>query len=145
MYKTAKPPAGIFTLCDDKSDPNKVVKWEDFFTEVEQAHAKNKLIYKKDTANKKRDTFTVFHSAQNVSYDIKEFTERNCDSIPESVEKGMDETTEIIQNIYKVRLEAPPPNEEVVPVKRGAKAKTIWSKFGTGITDLMEELGEPLI
>ena len=57
----------------------------------------------------------------------------------------MDNCSEIITNIYRIRLTKPEDGEEEPAPKGGKKAKTIWSKFGVGIKDLMDELGEPLI
>ena len=135
------PKPGIFTTIDDKAMQSRPTKWEDIFEEIDGNHkappkTPNPVYFK--TA-KKRDEFTINHSAQKVSYDIKEFRDRDVDFIPEGLENTMcDKTGPLISNIYQGKVNA---DEEV---KRD-KAKTIWVKFGRQMDDLMNELGEPLI
>lgn len=74
-----------------------------------------------------------------MSYDIKEFRDRDVDFIPLGLESAMcNKTGELISNIYQGKISA---DEE----KKVDKAKTIWVKFGRQMDDLMNELGEPLI
>ena len=63
MFAKNPPPAGIFTICDDKSTQPKETKWQDFFLEVDNAHKASVKVYLKDKKNKKGDTFTINHSA----------------------------------------------------------------------------------
>ena len=65
----------------------------------------------------------IFHSAQNVTYDIREFRDRNIDNIPQGLEMSMsNNTAELIKNIYLGRLNS---DEEA----KVDKASTIWKKF----------------
>ena len=85
---------------------------------MDKAHKVHKKVYYKTA--KKRDEFSIVHSAQTVSYDIKEFRERDVDSIPIGLEMAMsNKTGELISNIYQGKLNA---SEE----KKLDKAKTIW-------------------
>lgn len=54
---------------------------------MEKNHGKNTKCYLHDKKNK--DGFTIYHSAQNVFYDMKEFVERNVDCIPNDYEDAM--------------------------------------------------------
>ena len=97
------PKPGIFTTIDDKAMQSRPTKWEDIFEEIDGNHkappkTPNPVYFK--TA-KKRDEFTINHSAQKVSYDIKEFRDRDVDFIPEGLENTMcDKTGPLISNIY---------------------------------------------
>lgn len=55
--------------------------------ELEKNHGKNTKCYLHDKKNK--DGFTIYHSAQNVFYDMKEFVERNVDCIPNDYDDAM--------------------------------------------------------
>ena len=59
---------------------------------------------------------------------MREFGERNVDSIPDGLETSMqDETDEGVQMIYKQCLDL----SQYKPASTaGGRAKTIWSKFG---------------
>mmetsp|Transcript_3877 Transcript_3877/g.4533 ORF Transcript_3877/g.4533 Transcript_3877/m.4533 type:complete len:160 (+) Transcript_3877:1751-2230(+) len=121
--KFAKPPEqGIFLMIDDKAIAKNPTKWEDIFLEIDNKHkALKKVFYK---TPKKRDEFSIVHSAQIVSYDIKEFRERDVDMIPIGLETAMcQKTGELISNIYQGKINT---DEE----KKLDKAKTIWQKFG---------------
>ena len=143
--KFAKPPpTGVFTFIDDKamqSLSGSAAKWEDIFDEIDRNHKDMKKVYYKTPKIKTRDEFSIVHSAQIVSYDIKEFRERNIDSIPLGLENSMCEKTEtLISNIYQGKT-----GDDGEEEKKADKAKTIWKKFGIQMDDLMGELGEPLI
>lgn len=69
-----KPTAGIFTLTDDFCTQvlsGREVKYEDVAAQFEVNHGKTTKIYVHD--RKTRCGFLIHHSAQDVSYDMKEF------------------------------------------------------------------------
>ena len=134
----AEPPGtGIFTHLDDVCQTGRPVKWEEIADAVETTHKKSN-VFRRD--KKVRFNFFVSHSAQEVKYDMKEFSERNMDFIPAGLENAMCTQTDVhIQRIYKQIVND---DEEL---KSQAPSKTIWSKFTNHMTDLMEELAEPLL
>lgn len=80
------PGIGIFTHLDDVCQTGRPVKWEEIADAIENTHKKNK-VYTRD--KKARFFFSVSHSAQEVKYDMKEFSERNMDFIPAGLENAM--------------------------------------------------------
>ena len=89
--KYATPPGvGIFTMVDDKCTSvlqGREIGWKEVADELEKNHGKNAKCYLHDKKNK--DGFTIYHSAQNVFYDMKEFVERNVDCIPNDYDDAM--------------------------------------------------------
>lgn len=121
-----KPTAGIFTLTDDFCTQvlsGREVKYEDVAAQFDVNHGKNTKIY---LHNKKtRCGFKIYHSAQNVDYDMKEFVQRNVDCIPAEYEDLMcKETDEYVQCIYQMVVSL-----DAVGATSGKKLKTIWGKF----------------
>lgn len=135
-----KPTAGIFTLTDDFCTQvlsGREVKYEDVAAQFEVNHGKTVKIYKHN--KKTRCGFEIYHSAQTVAYDMKEFVQRNVDCIPAEYEDLMcKETDEYVQCIYQMVVSL-----DAVGAASGKKLKTIWGKFDLQMNDLMDELAEP--
>ena len=136
---TKEPSAGLFTIIDNTcKNVNAEKKWEEILFEIEEGHKKNKEVFNQPSI-KEKFKFKIYHSAQDVIYDLREFRDRNIDNIPLGLELSMTNNThELIRNIYCGRLNSA---EET----KVDKASTIWKKFNRQMDDLMMELAEPLI
>ena len=90
-YKGLKlpDPDGLFTVTEDFSNQKRDVKWEELEEKIQTAHKANKAVYSKTKNLRDKHKFIVYHSAQAVTYDIKEFRDRNIDFIPQGLENSM--------------------------------------------------------
>lgn len=91
---------------------------------LDSVHSKNPTkIYVHD--RKTRQGFLIHHSAQDVSYDMREFVERNIDCIPDAYEECMTQQTDtLVQCIYQMV-----DSLDNLTKSDGKKLKTIWGKF----------------
>lgn len=77
----------------------RAVKWESVADTFDKNHGKSAKVYVHN--RKVRSSFLIHHSAQDVSYDLQEFVERNIDKIPDEYEDAMiKEADELVQCIY---------------------------------------------
>ena len=77
-----KEPEGIFTITEDFSNQKRDVVWTEIEEKIQAAHKNNKKVYSKTKNLRDKHKFIVFHSAQDVTYDLKQFRDRNIDYIP---------------------------------------------------------------
>lgn len=110
-------------------------------------HGKNIKFQHNFLKDKKRDKFTIVHSAKEVKYDVKSFIEKNVDAISSSLSGIVTRKSEehigwiYSQYVSKLNLDS----EDESPKSKGSNLKTIWSKFSVQMRNLMEELAEPLL
>ena len=68
---------GIFTIVDDQCKQKNLKPAEEVMDEIHKVHKDNKRVYLKKISD--RNQFTVMHSAQDVRYEMSEFTMRHKD------------------------------------------------------------------
>lgn len=68
---------GIFTIVDDQCKQKNLKPAEEVMDEIHKVHKDLKRVYLKKISD--RNQFTVMHSAQDVRYEMSEFTMRNKD------------------------------------------------------------------
>jgi len=77
---------GICTLVDDCSKQKPRPKFEGLLGTIQKDHGQNPKLEIDFMKDKKRDKFTIIHSAKEVKYDIKSFIVKNVDAISPSLE-----------------------------------------------------------
>jgi len=138
---------GIFTVVDDCSKQQPRPTFDYLMGIIKKDHDKNPKLEINFMKDKKRDKFTIIHSAKEVKYDIKSFIVKNVDSISPSLEgiverKSDDQISMIYCNVVP-GIQAEESDES--PRSKKANLKTIWSKFSVQMKNLMLELAEPLL
>lgn len=138
---------GILTIVNDCSKQQPRPTFENLMDAVIKDHGKNPKLQYNFSKDKKRDKFTIIHSAKEVKYDIKSFITKNVDSISSSLEgivaKKSDEQIGWIYSNYIPEIAKDDSDES--PTTKKATLKTIWSKFSVQMRNLMYELAEPLL
>ena len=139
---------GILTVTNDCSKQKPRPEFSQLMDMVMKDHGKNPKFQHNFMKDKKRDKFTIVHSAKDVKYNIRSFIEKNVDSISPSlsgiVGKKSDENISWIYTQYVAKLQGEESDDS--PNHRGkANLKTIWSKFSIQMKNLMYELAEPLL
>ena len=98
----AKPTTGIFHLLADCcmfADPSSTGMDQKFLGKITQVHKRTKEFGKPDF--KKRDSFTVKHSAADVCYSVGGFVLKNKDRLETAVEKSMqDAKLPLLEKMY---------------------------------------------
>ena len=138
---------GILTFVNDWSKQQPRPTFENLMDAVIKDHGKNPKLSYDFSKDKKRDKFTIIHSAKEVKYDIKTFIIKNVDSISSSLEgivaKEAEQQVGWIYTQYVPEISKDDSDES--PVTKKATLKTIWSKFSVQMRNLMLELAEPLL
>lgn len=96
---------GILTLVNDCSRSKPRPAFKSLMDSMLKIHKENKKLDTDFKKNKKKDRFTIIHSAKDVEYDIKSFIDKNVDEISSSLEELIEKkTSDTISNIFKIRV-----------------------------------------
>jgi myosin heavy subunit len=126
---------GLFTIVNDASKSKPRPTYEQLMNSITSVHKGNEKIETNFIKNKKRDKFTIKHSAKEVEYDIKTFIVKNVDEISSSLELFMQtESDALIANIFLQRVpeltfENNEEDEGASPSRGATRLRSIWSKF----------------
>jgi len=107
----------------------------DMFGIIRKNHDVNTNVFKATSKVKTVVKFTLSHSAKDVTYDAKNFIERNTDSMSASLVKFvLEQCNPIVSKIFSMKTGFEAVEEDVDPKARGktkdaSKEKSIWGKF----------------
>ena len=127
-------PLGIFQIVTDRSgggmgNDDMTKRTKDMYAFILKHHEPNAKVFKKVRNSTK---FLLSHSAKDVTYDSKNFIDRNADSMSPSLNEFLlKQCDPTICQIYSMKTGYEAEEEEVDPkAKRGPTVpKSIWGKF----------------
>ena len=80
------PTNGIFTMVNDACKQKPRPEFKNLMEMITSTHEGNEKLSVDFMKDKKKDRFTIHHSAKEVKYDMKTFIEKNIDEISASLE-----------------------------------------------------------